>query len=306
MPVTYNFTRTLLLWTLGGWSPTRKFNLDFVRESWDFSSRTFLNNLLNTLFNSVPQAVIGRWYGKSQLGLYNQSTKFRDTPVQSISTAISSVMFPTLSSIQNNMEKMRTACKKILTTLSFLIFPLMLGLIATAPEIFSVLSQKWIDAVPYFQILCLTGLFVPILEVNLTILKIKAPGRKILHLGYLRKGFMAIALLVTAFVSVEAIAWAMVACVGFDTVVYAFAAKRYLKYPITQLAKDLSPYLLLSGLMYVAVLAVGWLLPATMSDVGVLGIEIATGVLVYVGLALIFRIEALWETIRIISRKATS
>ena len=66
--------------------------------------------------------------------------------------------------------------KRSLKTISFLLWPILVGLAVVAePFVEIVLTSKWLPAVPYLQVLCLSFAFYPIHSSNLQV--IKAIGR---------------------------------------------------------------------------------------------------------------------------------
>lgn len=298
--ISMSVVRVGIMWLRGNWRPLAKFSLAPIREFWSYSSRMFLNSLLNTTFNNISQLFIGKFYNPVQLGLYYQAQKLRDLPLMSISYAIISVSLPAFSSLQHDVEKLREASRKVMITMAFIIYPIMVGLIATAPEIFSiVLTDKWLAAVPYFQILCLSSLLIPVSDTYLNILIIKATGDKVLRIALLRRAFAVLVLAVTIPISVRAIAWGQVIYMAFDTLAYAYFSKRYIGTSVTRHIKEILPYLALTAAMYGVVVLVGYIF-SNAGQTAVLLAKIGTGAVVYVGLAHLLRLEAWRDTKEII------
>ncbi len=102
-------------------------------------------------------------------------------PINNFSAVLNSVTFPLFSKLQDDDKKLKNAYKKIMQMSVFLIAPTLLSMSALAEPLFRfLLTEKWLPAVPYFQILCFVGIFYPINAYNLNIISVK--GRSDLHL----------------------------------------------------------------------------------------------------------------------------
>lgn len=298
--LTMSVVRIGIMWLRSSWRPLKSFTIAPIKEFWSYSSRIFLTSLLNNVFNNISQLFIGKVYNSQQLGLYYQAQKLKELPLSSIITAVLSVSLPAFSSLQNDAQKLRDASRKVMITLAFIIYPLMIGLIAIAPELFNVLlTEKWAASVPYFQILCLSALFVPVSETYVNLFMLKSSGNKVLNVAIVRKIFFALMLVVTIPISVKAIAWGQVVCLAFDTFMYTYFSKRHIAKSVTAQAREIIPYLLLTAAMYIAVISVNWIFPH-LDQIWILIIKIAVGAVTYLGLAHMFRMEAWVDTSEIL------
>src|SRR5699024_9453746 len=131
--------------------------------------------------------------------------KIKHLPVQNISSALGRVTFPVLSEIQTDNARLKRAYKKIIKQLFLIIAPVMVGAIVLAEPLFRfVLTEEWLPAVPYFQWLCISGLFYPANSYNLNILKVKGRSDLFLYLGLAKKGIAIIGILIFVQYSVMA------------------------------------------------------------------------------------------------------
>src|SRR5690606_27879892 len=106
------------------------------------------------------------------------------------------VTYPLFSSIQDDDEKLKMVFKKITSIVFFVTTPIMFFLSAIAEPLFRlILTDKWLPAVTFFQILCISTIFYPQSIYNLNI--IVAKGRSDLHLRLevIKKGLSLIFLL---------------------------------------------------------------------------------------------------------------
>lgn len=132
----------------------------------------FLNGISSNLYYNLLSLIIGKSFSASALGYYTQAKKLQDIPRNTLSATITGVTFPVFSEIQNDLPRLRQVAAKCMKAVAFINFPLMILLIVTARPLFMLLfTDKWIHAVPYFQILCLSGLATTLFELNTNILK---------------------------------------------------------------------------------------------------------------------------------------
>lgn len=86
----------------------------------------------------------------------------------SISQIITQVAYPLYAEVQDDKEHLSIIIKRLTTTLAYIVFPLMFVLLLCAKPLFIILySDKWLASVPYFQVLCLSGLAYCLQSVNL-------------------------------------------------------------------------------------------------------------------------------------------
>ena len=73
--------------------------------------------------------------------------------------------------------------------MNFMIFPGHAGTRqpSSATSSRSSFPQRWLPVIPYFRILCLSGLFAPLSVVSYNILKIKSDGKLIFRLEIIKK-----------------------------------------------------------------------------------------------------------------------
>jgi O-antigen/teichoic acid export membrane protein len=216
-----------------------------------FSLRLLATDLVASIYNNVAQLFIGKSYSTSALGYYSQAQKLKDLPVLSIVSAVQGVTFPALSRMGDDRERLVEGYMRIMRMLSFVIFPIMLGLVAVAPEMFMLLlGEKWMPTVPFFEILALAGLFYPLGVVSYNILKVLSDGRVILRLEVVKRVIMTLILIYTIPQGIESIAWGMSAMAVVEFVLNTLFAMRYMNMGMMPLLGALLPSLLLACAMF--------------------------------------------------------
>ena len=176
-----SFFQSIILWSTCRWRPSLVFSRKSFTELFKFGSLMLVSTFTNTLAFQFQSLVIGRVFSASALGYYTQARNVQRIPEQSIPQLVDQVMFPVYSAIQDNTGKVVRAIKRSLKALVFLNFPLMLLLVIIAEPLFLLLlTEKWIDSVPYFQIFCFGGMLFSLNSNNVNVIKAMGKSNYIL------------------------------------------------------------------------------------------------------------------------------
>lgn len=286
------FIACAVMWSTVKWRPRRVCNFSRVKALFSFGWKLLVSSLLDTLYQDIRSLVIGKKYAADMLGYYNRGKQFPQFFITSVNSAVQSVLLPAMSSEQDDKAQVKMLVRHSITLSSFIIFPLMAGLAgAAAPVVRLLLTDKWLPCVPFMQIYCFSLAFYPVHTGNLQ--AINAVGRSdiFLKLELIKKGIGMIALVIAVFCFDSPIAIAMtgVFTTFISCFVNAFPNKKLIDYSYGEQMRDILPALLISLAMCGCVLLVGMLkLPAF----ALLMLQIVTGVLVYAGASMAFKVPA--------------
>ena len=157
--VMVNILSMLLLWHFSPWRPSFQFDRHALKEIISFSANMLGFNVTNFLINNTDKLLIGRLTGSQQLGIYSRAYQLMVLPINQISGIMTRVMFPALSVIQENKEKVKEVYLRSTRIIALVTFPLMMGFVILArPFTLSLLGPKWVDIVPILQVFCLAGI----------------------------------------------------------------------------------------------------------------------------------------------------
>lgn len=287
--------KAVLLWSKSAWRPSGSVERGTLRAMAPYSIRLILTDFITALYNNIAQLFIGKIYSADMLGYYNQAQKLKDMPVNATMQSVQSVTFPALAKISDNDTKFDEGYRRIVMLTAFLMFPLMLGLVAIAPEMFVLLLKpQWHGTIPYFQIMSLIGIFYPISAIAYNVLKVRSNGAVILRLEIIKKVIMTIILAITIPISVKAIAWGMVIASACEMMLNVGASLHFSHLKFKSLLRTLLPVIALTAVMFAATEYVGgWM--ADKSTAVRFTAKIATGIATYATLACITRMEAFGE-----------
>ena len=293
--------KAIAFWGIRRWRTDAGFSLAAIRAMMPFSLRLLATDLIASIYNNVAQLFIGKMHTTTMLGYYSQAQKLKDLPVTSTVQAVQGVTYPALSELNDDEQKFGDGFERIMLLLGFVLFPVMLGFVAIADDMFMLLlGERWMPTVPYFEILALSGLFYPLAVVAYNVLKVRSDGRVILRLEVVKRVIMTAVLCYTIPRGVMAVAWGMTAMAGVEFLLNTGVALRLAKMGAMRLIKSLAPSFVIAVAMYFAVL---WVAPY-MADMALslrLLCEILVGGAVYLLLASILRLRALTEGVQLLS-----
>lgn len=282
---------TIIYFKIVKWRPKLVFSMSRIKVLWDFGWKVLASNLMDTLFDDIRSLIIGKSYSASMLGYYNRGRQIPSVIVNNINGSIQSVMLPALSQNQNNLKSVKSMLRRSISTSSFLIFPIMLGIIASSKSIIIVLlTEKWLPAVPFLQIFAMTYIFRPIQTTNLQ--AVIAVGRSDLSLKLqIYKNLLGILfLLLTVQSGVFYIALGGMASTVVSTFLNMYPNKKLINYTYKEQLGDIIPSFLVSSLMCIVVYSINYL---KLNAILTLFAQIVTGIFIYYILARIFKMKEL-------------
>lgn len=157
----------VIYWLTNKWHPLLVFSKKSFKELFNFGVFMFLSNLLNTFCNNIQGLLIGRFYNPATMGFYSKAKGTEELASTSISDIMGQVTYPLFAEYQNDKSLLINAIKRITAVVAYITFPMMFLLMLLAKPIFILLySDKWLNSVPYFQILCLAGIAICLQVIN--------------------------------------------------------------------------------------------------------------------------------------------
>ena len=288
----------VVLFFVVSWHPRFEFSTERFFKLFSFGWKILFSSLLNSIYNDLRNLVIGKKYDSSTLGLYTRGQQFPSVLINNIDGSINSVMLPALAKRQDDHDKAKQLMRRAIKTSSYIVWPMMIGLAVVAePTVRLILTEKWIECVPYLQVLCLTYVFVPIHTANLQAINAMGKSDVYLRLEIIKKvyGIAILAIAVFCFKSPMAIAVSGVISGVISSFVNASPNKKIMGYSYAEQMRDIFPSILLALGMGLIIFPLTWLIT---SDILLLISQIILGVVSYVALSALFRVEAftyLWK-----------
>lgn len=296
------FIQSLLLSLSNKWFPSLVFSIDSFKRLFGFGWKMLVSGLINTLYNNLYFLIIGKAFSAVELGYYTNAQKLRDTASQSITSSVQKVSYPVLSSIKEDEDKLRATYKKIIKTSVFITFPLMIGLAVVAnPIIRLIFGLKWVNSIAYFQILCFAGMLFPLHAINLNILQVKGRSDLFLRLEIIKKsvGLLTIAIVLIFKLGIIGLLWAAVITSYIGYFINSYYSAELISYSTIEQITDITPAFITSVIMAIVVYFSGLLL--LNNNLVKLIAQVIIGVVVYVGICKIQKIEELHTVCGVLS-----
>lgn len=296
--VVYNlmmqFIQSLMLCISNRWIPSFIFSINSFKRLFGFGWKLLISGLLNTFYQNIYYVLIGKYFSATSLGYFTNAQKIRDIVMQSITNSVQKVSYPVLSSIQADSNRLKNAYQQIIKNSVFITFPIMVGLaVAAEPFMMIVFGEKWMNSVPYLQIMCLAGMLFPLQAINLNILQVKGRSDLFLRLEVIKDitGMIFVAIVIFFRLGIVALLWTTVLNSYIAYFVNSYYSARLLSYPTKEQIKDIISILMVSAIMGIVVYISGIVISENYF-VKIL-LQIIVGTFTYIGLSKLFKIEEL-------------
>jgi O-antigen/teichoic acid export membrane protein len=160
---------------------------------------------------------LGKFFSPAILGFYYRADNLQKLPSSTLDNVIRHVTYPLLATIQNENEQLTRKYRLILKFTSFINSIVLIGIAANAKLIVLLLfGTKWLPSVPYLQLLCLSGIFVPLISINLNILNVKGRSDLTFMLTLTRLAFNFIAMIFGFYFGITSMVFTIVAALMIE------------------------------------------------------------------------------------------
>lgn len=152
------------------------FNIAFkfheIQEIIMFGANVMASRVLHYFTSASPTFFTGIMLGQKAAGHFSFASQIAQIPINKIGAIFNRVLFPAISRIKDDTSYAKTVFFKLHRTLLTISFPILIGLIITAPDLVVILfTEKWNRIIYLLQLICLINIlrislmvFTPILE----------------------------------------------------------------------------------------------------------------------------------------------
>jgi len=211
------------------WTPRLQFSMESFRKMFSYGSKLMGSNLITGIYINLANLIIGKKYSAAELAYYNRGFTLTQFPSCNIAEVMNRIIFPVLTSLQDDRKKLIEAYEKYLHLSNYIILPLMMLLIVLAhPLIEVLLTEKWLPAVPYIQIYSLNFMLYAVM------LQSGNPVSAIGHSGILlkyqlvKRSVSFALLIVTVGISITAVCWGVFASSVFEVIINMYVLRKEL------------------------------------------------------------------------------
>ena len=250
----YIAVNTILLWFFSPWRPTflqfTVYSLRFtvyepLRRLFPFSVRIMLSAIFTQLNNNIMNLLLGRYYGETNTGHYNQAYQWSSKCFLLVGNMLKQIDQTVLVGLDDERERQLAVLRKMMRFTAFISFPLLFGLGLVSHEfIVLAIGEKWAFSASLLPYLCLCGAFMP-LSTLLTDAVISQHRSDIYLWSTIALGLLQIALMVALWregIYVMVIAYTLLNILW--VFVWHIFVRRLMDYRLLHFLKDILPFAL--------------------------------------------------------------
>lgn len=284
---------TVFLWIWSKWYPKFMFSIKSFKELFGFGWKILVSGLIDTIWKEIYQVVIGKFYNTTFLGYYTRAKQFDSIFSSNLTAVVQRVSYPILSEIQDDMIKLKSAYKRIISVTMLVSFCCMLGLASVArPMIITLIGEQWLPCVPMLQILSFQLMLYPLHALNLNMLQVQGRSDLFLKLEIIKKIIAICPLVLGIFVGIY---WMLIGSVITSVVAYfinAYYSGKFLNYGVGDQIRDITPSFTIAFVMAIIVYAISFI---NCSQPLILIIQLVIGIMVVILLCEVTRFSAYME-----------
>ena len=269
-----------------------KFSFKKFFPLFNYGWKVLVSSFLDTLYTQISPLFIGIKYSSADLSFYNRGQSLPVALTGMVNSTLSATLFPVLSKVQDKCEMLLSYTRRFIMLSSYLVFPLMMGFFAVSDTMVRViLTDKWIPAVIYIRIFCLSSMFTMIATGNCE--TIKAMGRSDIYLKIeiIKKAcyFLTIGIFIVVSHSPITLAFSSIVCTVIQIAVNTFPNRKLLGYRYRLQIIDILPNLFISIVMAAIIMLMNRI---PINNIVLLGVQVICGIGLYLFLSIITKNKA--------------
>ena len=270
---------SLLLWIWYKWKPLWCFSQKSFNELFSFGGKLLVSGLIDTVYRNVYYLIIGKYFAALELGYFTRADQFQSLPSSNLQGIIGRVSYPILSTIQDDIPRLREAYKKIIKSTMIITFILMLGMAALARSmVLTLIGENWEPCVIYLQLLCLVGMFYPLSALNLNMLQVQGRSDLFLRLEIIKKAMAVPVVIIGVVWGIKAMIFGMLINSLIAYYLNSYWSGRFIGYSFLAQIRDILPSLLLALSMGIVVFLEGLFIP--LPPMSLFIIQLVTGAVI--------------------------
>jgi len=180
------------VWSTCRWRPGLPARHTGVRSMLSYGGNLTGYNITNYFARNLDNALIGKFWGAYQLGVYSRAYQMLLMPMAQINNPLVSVAVPALSRLTDAPDRYRTAYIKIVEKIAMITMPGIMFMIATSDWLVLVLlGPQWREAGRIFMLLGVAAIIQPVTRTVPWLFTTQGRARELLHWGFI-SSFIAI------------------------------------------------------------------------------------------------------------------
>ena len=251
------------LFSAAKWLPRLYLDRAVARRVWRYGVKVSAVELISYCRSQVPNLILSRVFGPSQVGLFNKANSLSYMPVTTVSASVYEPIFRALAAVQDDRDQSRYIYLRTVTLLTLYTLPLYVCMRWLAePFILFVFGQKWMQSAALLEILSLSGLFFCLGHPSGAVLAARnLLGREmIVQLNHLF--LLGVGCVVGLHYGVAGIAWVVFGTYVYSSVHMSWLANAALGVSLLDILRALMPSAVLNAMLITALALADHALPA--------------------------------------------
>ncbi len=259
-----------------------------------FSLRLTGEAFITFVNRKADSILVGRFLGAAPLGFYDRAYQIMLVPVSSLSLGAGFALYPAMSSIKHETERLKLVYLKSISVLGGVAIPMMAGLaLVSEPFVALVFGPDWKPVVPVLSILAFAGVIQTLSGPSNVLWKSLGKSDVLLYWVIARMFAFLVAFAIGIHLgSITALSAAYLIANVAMYLPYQAQTLRHMKMPIMDYLRVMAPTVISTLGMAATILALEEYLPAiaTLPSYGQLGVLVPAGVAAYLAcMLLLFR-----------------
>ena len=233
---------SLWVWTALDWRPRIGGRLGWSRDLYREGTQIMLGTLMPLLVPRSIDLVVGAFIGATQLGLMRVGTRINDFVGQIVVMPLVSVANTHLSTLHDDLAKMRRSYLRLTQASAVLMCPALVGLSLVAREAIPLLfGPQWVGSIPFVEVTGLLGVVAPINYYFAPTMMALGRSKLVFRQGVMQVALGLVLALAGAMVSLVAVAVANLVRAGIVAGWNLIELRRAMGLPLREVAAFLAP-----------------------------------------------------------------
>ncbi len=254
--------------------------------------------------------IVGKYYSKSELGLFNRGNRFPDLIVNILQSVLLKMTLPLFAKLQDHPNELFETIKKTNKAVAFISFPLLILLLIKAEDLTIFLfTEKWRGSIIFLQLFCIVKILEPFISIHREVILAQGLSKLLFRLFIILSFFeIGLIFLAVKFGIIYLVAATFISRIAQYVTYTVINSKRMGKSWLKELGWYV-PYIMITGIMAIAVILSQYIIGLSHLHLSLfikLSLQLSLGISVYLFLAYRLKIEetSLVESvIRMVSQK---
>ncbi len=289
--------KVFFFWFRSSWYPQLKFSFSSVKPLIPYGVNILASSIFFFVIQQFNVFIVGRYYTKEELGLFNRGNKFPDLIISILQSVVLKMSLPLFAKLQDQPAQLLQVVKKTNKIVAFVSFPLLMLLLIKAHDITIFLfTEKWSGSIIFLQFFCIVKIFEPFIGIHRELLLARGMARMLLKIFIVTSLFeICLIFLVIKFGIFYLVLATFISRLG-QYLTYTIINSKRLGNLWTKELQWFSPYLLITLIMSAAVLLSEYVIVHFNIHILLIvkiSFQLILGIFIYIYFASIFKLDEL-------------